>query len=481
MEKNYLTDHKFTELELPEVLQRGLQEANFTQCTAIQSESLPTALAGADVAGQAQTGSGKTIAFLLAAFNYMINNPVAEDVKTSQPRALMLAPTRELALQIHRDAEVIGKHAGFTTGLAYGGTGYTQQREVLEKGVDILIATPGRMIDYFKQGVFRLDGIQVLVIDEADRMFELGFIKDIRFLLRRLPQPEKRLNLLFSATLSHRVLELAYEHMNNPQVIKVDADHLVVERVEEIVYYPANDEKISLLAGLLRQNDAERTLVFINTKHAAETIQNWLQKNGFSAGVMSGDVPQRQRERLLREFTEGTVQILVATDVAARGLHIPGVSHVFNFDLPQDAEDYVHRIGRTARAGASGDAISFACERYAFSLMEIEEYIGHSIPKGDIKEDMLPVLEKPEFTRSSRDRKQSSKPERGQKPQRKPRPAPKKTEPQKKTQSQQKVSEKPVETPVVQLQDESKVTPPQRPAIRPANKKREDVEIPAIG
>ncbi|MDH3694163.1 MAG: ATP-dependent RNA helicase RhlB [Gammaproteobacteria bacterium] len=480
MEKNYLTDHKFTELELPEVLQRALQEANFSQCTAIQSESLPTALAGADVAGQAQTGSGKTIAFLLAAYNYLLKNPVVDDAKgKGQPRALMLAPTRELALQIHRDAEVIGNHAGFTTGLAYGGTGYTQQREALEKGVDILIATPGRMIDYFKQGVFRLDSIQVLVIDEADRMFELGFIKDIRFLLRRLPTPEKRLNLLFSATLSYRVLELAYEHMNNPQVIKVDADRLVVERVEEIVYYPANDEKIALLAGLLRRNNAERTLVFINTKHAAETIQNWLQVNGFSAGVMSGDVPQRQRERLLREFTEGKVQILVATDVAARGLHIPGVSHVFNFDLPQDAEDYVHRIGRTARAGASGDAISFACERYAFSLMDIEEYIGHSIPKGDITEDMLSTLEKPETKHSKR--RQPSRQERGQKPQRKPKATARKTEPEK------KVSERPAIKPAAQrqpeapLQNESKVAPPHQPAIRPANKKREDIEIPAIG
>ena len=474
MEKNYLTDHKFTELELPEVLQRALHEANFTQCTAIQSESLPTALAGADVAGQAQTGSGKTIAFLLAAYNYLLENPGGEDAKSKgQPRALILAPTRELALQIHRDAEVIGKHAGFTTGLAYGGTGYTQQREALEIGVDILIATPGRMIDYFKQGVFRLDAIQVLVIDEADRMFELGFIKDIRFLLRRLPPPEKRLNLLFSATLSYRVLELAYEHMNNPQVIKVDADRLVVERVEEIVYYPANDEKIALLVGLLRRNAAERTLVFINTKHAAETILNWLQANGLSAGVMSGDVPQRQRERLLREFTEGKVQILVATDVAARGLHIPGVSHVFNYDLPQDAEDYVHRIGRTARAGASGDAISFACERYAFSLMDIEEYIGHSIPKGDITEDMLPALEKPEFTHSKR--RQTSKQERGQKRPRKTKPAPRKD------QVQNKVREKPSKKPEMQLQDEPKVQSAPRPAIRPVKKKQEDTEIPAIG
>ncbi len=470
MEKNYLTDHKFTELELPDVLQRALDDANFTQCTAIQSESLPTALAGADVAGQAQTGSGKTIAFLLAAYNFLLKNPQAADAK-GQPRILMLAPTRELALQIHRDAEIIGKYAGFTMGLAYGGTGYVQQRDTLERGVDILIATPGRVIDYFKQGVFRLNSVQVLIIDEADRMFELGFIRDIRFLLRRLPSPEKRLNLLFSATLSHRVLELAYEHMNNPQVIKVDADHLVVERVQELVYYPANEEKIALLVGLLRRTDAERTLVFVNTKSAAEAIQGWLDANGFSAGVMSGDVPQRRRERLLQDFTEGKVQILVATDVAARGLHIPDVSHVFNYDLPQHAEDYVHRIGRTARAGASGDAISFACERYAFSLMEIEEYIGHAIPKADIAADMLPVLETPTLLRTRRDRRKSTKP--GSK---RPRDQ---QRPKKRTPGKQVRSEKPPRKPEEVPVNDANMTP--RDKVKPAVRKPGEIEIPAIG
>ena len=284
--------------------------------------------------------------------------------------------------------------------MAYGGTGYQQQRESIAQGVDILVGTPGRLIDYFKQRVFDLSAIQVLVLDEADRMFDLGFIKDIRYLLRRMPDFTKRLNLLFSATLSHRVNELAYEHMNNPEILIVETNKLTVDRVKEQVFYPANEEKIPLLMGLLKSKQAERALVFINTKHVAETVLGWLRGNAFRAGVLSGDVPQNKRERLLQNFKDGKIDILVATDVAARGLHIPMVSHVFNYDLPQDAEDYVHRVGRTARAGASGDAISFACERYAFSLGDIEDFIGHQIPVSKIATELLyadiqpPIMER---------------------------------------------------------------------------------------
>jgi len=380
MSTEHLTDTPFAGLGLAEPLLQGVRETGFTHCTPIQAQTLPLALAGHDVAGQAQTGTGKTAAFLLASFHYLLNHPPRPGRRANQPRAIMLAPTRELAIQIHKDAEVLGKYAGFKLGLVYGGTGYDSQRKMLEEGIDILIGTPGRIIDYFKQHVFDLKAVQVMVLDEADRMFDLGFIKDIRFLLNRMPPPPERLGMLFSATLSYRVIELAYEHMNTPELIKIESDQVTVDKVTQAIYHTANDEKIPLLVGLLRHMDATRSLVFTNTKGAAERVQGWLTANGLQAEVISGDVPQPKRQRLLEEFSSGQLPILVATDVAARGLHIPDVSHVFNFDLPQDAEDYVHRIGRTARAGASGDAVSFACEEYAFSLLDIEQYIGRKIP-----------------------------------------------------------------------------------------------------
>lgn len=389
MTEKHLTNQRFEELDLPEALLRGVSEAGFQRCTPIQAESLPPALDGEDVAGQARTGTGKTASFLLATFAYLLRHPPTGDRVPHQPRALVLAPTRELAVQIHADAAVLGKYTGFRLGLAYGGTGYEQQRREIADGVDVLIGTPGRLIDYHKQRVFDLKAIQVAVIDEADRMFDLGFIRDVRFLLRRMPPPEQRLNMLYSATLSHRVNELAYEHMNDPHIVKVQGDRITVDEVSECVYYPAKEEKIPLLLGILRHSGASRTLVFTNTKHVADEVESWLESNGQHAGVLSGDVPQRKRETLLQAFKDGEVPVLVATDVAARGLHIPDVSHVVNYDLPQDPEDYVHRIGRTARAGASGDAISFACEAYAFSMTDIEAYIGHSIPVGKITDDLL--------------------------------------------------------------------------------------------
>ena len=395
MSDHHLSDKPFSALGLPETLQQGIRETGFEFCTPIQAETLPLALAGQDVAGQAQTGTGKTAAFLLAAFNRLLTQSAAENRRPNQPRALMLAPTRELAVQIHKDAEVLGKYTGCRLGLVYGGTGYDSQRKMLEEGVDILLGTPGRLIDYFKQHVFDLNAIQVMVLDEADRMFDLGFIKDIRFLLRRMPPPDQRLSMLFSATLSYRVTELAYEHMNNPQFVRIEPDKRTADKVTQQLYHTAIEEKIPLLIYLLRQKDPTRSLVFTNTKDAAETIAAWLKGNGLNAEVLSGDVPQTQRLRILQDFMEGRLPVLVATDVAARGLHIPDVSHLFNFDLPQNAEDYVHRIGRTARAGASGDAVSFACERYVFSLPEIEDYIGHKLPTSPVLPEMLPKLEPP--------------------------------------------------------------------------------------
>jgi ATP-dependent RNA helicase RhlB len=389
MSEQHLSQSRFADFELPESLMQGIEDAGFSFCTPIQAQTLPKALAGLDVAGQAQTGTGKTAAFLLATFHHLLKYPAAEARQLRQIRALILAPTRELAIQIHRDAEVLGRHTGLKLGLAYGGTDYDKQRQVLIDGVDILVGTPGRIIDYFKQHVFDMKCLQVMVLDEADRMFDLGFIKDIRFLFHRMPSPTQRLSMLFSATLSHRVSELAYEHMNNPQKLTVLAEQVTADRVEQAVFYPAMEEKIPLLLGLLRQEQPTRAIVFVNTKRAGERVWGYLEGNGYRCGILSGDVPQQKRQRLLADFEAGKFSLLVATDVAARGLHIPDVTHVFNYDLPQDAEDYVHRIGRTARAGASGKALSFACEESAFSLADIEAYIEQRIPMQAINASLL--------------------------------------------------------------------------------------------
>ena len=385
----HLSETRFSDLNLVSPLSHGLSAAGFEFCTPIQAKSLPHLLNGEDTAGQAQTGTGKTIAFLVATIQRLFTQPASEKRKNNQPRALILAPTRELAIQIHKEAMMLIEHTDLKAGLAYGGANYDKQRKQIQEGVDILIGTPGRLIDYFKQHVFDLRALQVIVLDEADRMFDLGFIKDIRFLFRRMPHPEKRLSMLFSATLSMRVTELAYEHMNNPQQVKIESESVTTDRIEERVYYAANDEKIPLLLGVLKQANPLRTIIFINTKRTAETIAAYLEGNQLKAGLLSGDIPQKKRQRLLEQFQRGDLPILVATDVAARGLHIPEVSHVINYDLPQNAEDYVHRIGRTARAGASGEAISFACEDYAFYLPEIEEYIGHKINSNAVSSELL--------------------------------------------------------------------------------------------
>lgn len=384
-----LTDVCFENFSLHPTLLQGLEESGFIRCTPIQALTLPLALQGRDLTGQAQTGTGKTAAFLVAVFNRLLTQPARPERRTQDPRALVLAPTRELAIQIEKDARAIGRHTGISLALIYGGVDYDKQREALARGVDLVIATPGRLIDYVRQQAVTLRSIDIVVLDEADRMFDLGFIKDIRFLLRRTPPRGERQCLLFSATLSHRVLELAYEHMNQPEKLVVEQETVTAARVRQRVYFPANEEKIPLLIGLLTRMDAHRTMVFVNTKAWVERVARALERAHFAVGVLSGDVPQKKREQLLGRFQRGELEILVATDVAARGLHIAGVSHVFNFDLPFEAEDYVHRIGRTARLGAEGDAISFACELYATSLPDIERYIEQKIAVEPVSQELL--------------------------------------------------------------------------------------------
>ena len=410
MSENHLSDLRFDSLELHESVQAGIRDAGFEFCTPIQASTLPIALQPSDVAGQAQTGTGKTAAFLIAAFERLLTNQTEAPAGQRQPRVFALAPTRELAIQIAKDADLLGKHTGLKVGLAYGGTDYEKQRKTLQDGVDLLIGTPGRIIDYYKQGVFKLDQVQVAILDEADRMFDLGFIKDIRYLLRRLPSPEKRLNMLFSATLSQRVLELAYEHMNEPELIRIEPEKVTADRVRQAVFYPANEHKMPLLVGLIREIGDVRIMIFVNMKREAERVQDYLEANGIHAAAISGDVPQKKRQRMLADFQEGRLPVLIGTDVASRGLHIPDVEYVINYDLPHDAEDYVHRIGRTARAGASGNALSMACETYAMSLPDIEKYIGHKIPFANYDPDTLPELIKPKPRKRNPSQRRGGKP-----------------------------------------------------------------------
>ncbi|NTW88676.1 MAG: DEAD/DEAH box helicase [Desulfobulbaceae bacterium] len=378
---------KFTDLPLPLLLQEGIASSGFTDCTPIQEKTLPISLAGKDVAGQAQTGTGKTAAFLITLFTRLLGQPRQGDAR--YPRALILAPTRELVVQIDKDAQLLGQSCGLTIQAIYGGVDYMLQKNALRDGADIVIGTPGRLIDYLKQKVYSLGKIEVLVIDEADRMFDMGFIADLRFILRRLPAYDQRQNMMFSATLNQRVMELAYEFMNLPEKVSVTPEQMTAEKVQQVVYHVARKEKFPLLLGLLRKIGATRTMIFINTKREGEYLFERLNGNDISCRIISGDVEQKKRLRILEDFKAGKLPVLIATDVASRGLHIDGVSHVINYDLPQDAEDYVHRIGRTARAGAEGIAISLADEDGAFYIEAIHEYIREKIPVEWAEEEMF--------------------------------------------------------------------------------------------
>ncbi|QGM80621.1 ATP-dependent RNA helicase RhlB [Otariodibacter oris] len=388
----HLTEQRFIDFPIQESVLDALDSKSFEFCTPIQAKTLPYTLAGQDIAGQAQTGTGKTLAFLVATFNHLLSHPI--ETKSNQPKALILAPTRELAVQIAADAEMFTQRTGLNLALAYGGDGYEKQLHAIEKGVDILIGTTGRVIDYVKQNIINLDQIQVVVLDEADRMFDLGFIKDIRYLMRKCPKPESRLTMLFSATLSHRVRELAFEDMHNAEYVEIEPLQRTGHRIKEELFYPSNEDKMPLLLTLIEEEWPDRCIIFANTKHKCEDIWRYLSSDGHRVGLLTGDVPQKKRLTLLDEFTQGNLDILVATDVAARGLHIPDVTHVFNYDLPDDREDYVHRIGRTGRAGESGSSISFACEQYAVNLPAIEEYIGHPIPVSQYNSEALLALPK---------------------------------------------------------------------------------------
>ena len=379
----------FGSLDLPPEVMQGIREAGFVTVTPIQEAALPLALKGKDVAGQSQTGTGKTAAFLIAAFTRLLRVRPRPPGATAVPRVLIIAPTRELVVQIEADARLLGQFTGLTILAVYGGIDYQRQRQALADGCDVLIGTPGRLIDYLKQHVWSPRRVEVLVIDEADRMFDMGFIADLRFILRRLPPPEHRQSFLFSATLSFRVMELTWEFMNNPAQISITPQQKTAERAEQSLYHVGREDKFRLLLGLLRREGGARILIFSNTREEARRIEDRLTRNGWDARALTGDIEQKRRLRILNDFKEGKLPVLVATDVASRGLHIEAVSHVICWDLPDDAEDYVHRIGRTARAGAGGKAISLVDEASALRIEAIEKFIGQKIAVEWAEDDLF--------------------------------------------------------------------------------------------
>jgi ATP-dependent RNA helicase RhlB len=403
------TEQTFDDLDLPEPIRRAVDDLGFTNLTMVQSEVLPISLAGRDVVAQAQTGSGKTAAYLLTVFTHILRVPRSSPPET--PRALIVAPTRELAVQIANDAEGLGHHAGIRTHVVFGGLDYRKQRQILERGTDLLIGTPGRLIDYHKKGSYSLRQTEMVVIDECDRLFDMGFAEDLRWILRRMPHPEDRQSMMFTATLSQRVMTLGWRQMNEPAEVVVSAEQLTPDSIHQVLYHVATREKLSLLLGLLEREGSSRTMIFVNTRIRAQRLVDDLRRHGYSARGLTGNVVQTKRLRVLDEFRDGKLPILVATDVASRGLHIEGVSHVINYDLPQDSEDYVHRIGRTARVGAEGKAITLACEDYVYSLDAIQRYVGYEIPT-EFADDELFAEVKPRDPRPRRTDPRRGRPSR---------------------------------------------------------------------
>jgi len=369
---------RFHDLGLEVSLVHGIADLNYQYCSEIQAESLPHTLKGHDVIGKAATGTGKTAAFLITIINDLFNRPIPKSERfSSEPRALIIAPTRELALQIEKDAIALTKHMDIPVYSVLGGIDYQKQKtHVRNEVIDILVATPGRLIDFLNSGDLYLDQLDFLVIDEADRMLDMGFIPDVKRIISRCSKVEQRQTLLFSATFSEDVLNLAKRWTTNPVFIEIEAEQLTTDTVEQKVFMVPADEKLKIICSYIESNDVTKAIIFGNRRDETRRLESTLKAKGIKAALLSGEVPQHKRIKTLDQFKSGQIEILVATDVAGRGIHVDGVSHVFNYNLPEVAEDYVHRIGRTGRAGKTGVSISFACEDDAFLLPEIEKYIG---------------------------------------------------------------------------------------------------------
>lgn len=391
---------KFDILNLHPDILKGINEVGFEQCTPIQEQSLPECLAGKDVIAQSQTGSGKTAVFLLTVFSRaMAAGPSA----TGQPRALVMVPTRELATQVIDDAVKLGKYLPFRSVAIYGGVEYDKQVQALKKGVELVVATPGRMIDLYKSKTLSLDSIEIFVIDEADRMFDMGFAPDIMYIAGRLPKNKPRQTMLFSATIDSNVRRLASRYMlPDPVMIEIEPEQVTVNTIDQKVLYVSNEEKLSMLLSLLKRPDVERCIIFTNMKRTAEMLGWKLEANGLPAKVLTGDLSQERRQKVIEAMKAGKLKMLVATDVAARGLHIEGITHVINYDLPDDAANYVHRIGRTARAGKSGKAYSLACEDHVLNLPEIEKYIERKLEAEWIEDSEIVKDTAPRYSERAR-------------------------------------------------------------------------------
>lgn len=384
---------RFQDLDLPADILHAIADLNFRYCTPIQAEILPLTLAGRDMAGQAQTGTGKTAAFLLGAFTHFIKNPKGAP-KPGSPRALILAPTRELAMQIRDDAEKLAKHTPFTTVAIYGGIDYEKQRRMLDRPVDIVVATPGRLLDFAQQNVLNLRNVEILVIDEADRMLDMGFIPDVRRIVYKTPPKEKRQTLLFSATLDDEVMRLASAWMINPGKVEIAPDHTAADTVDQRVYIVTDEQKFALLYNILKKEVGDSSaLIFTNRRDQAERLAGKLYSYGFDCAMLSGAVAQNKRQRILADLKEGRTKLVVATDVAGRGIHVDDLTHVVNFNIPQRPDDYVHRIGRTGRAGKKGISVTFACEMESFELPAIEELLGDRLTCIQPEPEMLQLPE----------------------------------------------------------------------------------------
>ncbi|MBA3979049.1 MAG: ATP-dependent RNA helicase RhlB [Alcanivorax sp.] len=385
---------RFHDFDLAPALMRGIADQGFQYATPIQAQVLTHTLAGADAIGRAQTGTGKTAAFLITIINDLLKHPIEVKRYAGEPRALIVAPTRELALQIEKDARALCKYTDLRVMSVVGGMNFNRQQERLQRSlVDILVATPGRLLDFCTRRDLWLDRVEVLVLDEADRMLDMGFIPDVKRIVRHTPTSEFRQTLLFSATFNQDVMNLARRWTQDPEVVEIEPAQVTTETVEQKVYITETSQKFALLYNLINEQNLDKVMVFANRRDITRRVCERLQKKGMNAAMISGDVPQNQRLKTLERFRNGKVRVLIATDVAGRGIHIDGISHVVNYNLPEDPEDYVHRIGRTGRAGASGTSVSFACEDDAFLLPELEKAIGMKLECEYPPEELL--TEKP--------------------------------------------------------------------------------------
>ena len=392
-EENEAND--FELLDLPEELSDAIDELGFTSCTPVQKEVLPHSIDGTDIIAQAQTGTGKTAAFLISMITYHIENPEFDTRKAGTPFALIIAPTRELVMQITNDAEGLSTHTDISIVSIVGGIDYEKQKKRMQSPVDILVATPGRLLDFCRSNVIDLSKVESLVIDEADRMLSMGFIPDVKSIIRRTPHKERRQTQLFSATLSEDIRRLAASWTLDPYTVHIEPEQVAVDSVAQYVYLTTESEKFTVLCNLIQSDDVTKAIVFVNRRDQTRDLEEKLYRQGVSTGLLTGEVPQKKRIRTLEQFKSGEIAVLVATDVAGRGIHVDDVSHVFNYNLPEDPEDYVHRIGRTGRAGAMGTSISLVCESDVFMLPAIETLLGEPIASVQPEDRYLEELDEP--------------------------------------------------------------------------------------